>query len=84
MFGVYDTGPWLGIKMRGNDFVGWIGGGLHTFNLMVQITLGNSSIKEQSCHYNELGVEAYVHIFVEKNRKVQGCREWNQASRERE
>ena len=36
MFGVYDTGPWLGIKMRGNDFVGWIGGGLHTFNLMVE------------------------------------------------
>ena len=35
MYGVYDTGPWLGIKMRGNDFVGWIGGGLHTFNLMV-------------------------------------------------
>ena len=35
MYGVYDTGPWLGIKMRGNDFVGWIGGGQHTFNLMV-------------------------------------------------
>ena len=39
MFGVYDTGPWLGIKMRGNDFVGWIGGGLHTFNLMVQYNI---------------------------------------------
>ena len=35
MYGVYDTGPWLGIKMRGNDFVGWIGGGTRTFDLMV-------------------------------------------------
>ena len=35
MFGVYDTGPWLGIKMRGNDFIGWIGAGLQTYNLMV-------------------------------------------------
>ena len=35
LFGVYDTGPWLGIKMRGNDFIGWIGAGLQTYNLMV-------------------------------------------------
>lgn len=35
MFGVYDTGPWVAIKMAGNDFAGWIGGGTKNFDFNV-------------------------------------------------
>ena len=37
MFGVYDTGPWVAIKMKGNDFPGWIGGGTKNFDFNVQL-----------------------------------------------
>ena len=37
IFGVWDTGPWFGIKMTGNDFVGWsfVGGGTKSFDFNV-------------------------------------------------
>lgn len=54
MYGVYDTGPWLGIKMRGNDFVGWIGGGTRTFDLMV------GDYRQQSLPASCLGLETHL------------------------
>ena len=56
MYGVYDTGPWLGIKMRGNDFVGWIGGGTRTFELSV----GNVVTCLLSRYL--LGLETHVYV----------------------
>ena len=56
MYGVYDTGPWLGIKMRGNDFVGWIGGGTKTFDLMV------GDLDHSLSYSPKLGMEAHLHV----------------------
>ena len=42
-----DTGPWLGFKMAGNDFVGWIGGGTtkYDFKVSLELELDSSWLK---------------------------------------
>ena len=35
MYGVWESGPWLGLKMPGNSAMGWVGGGTTLYDLMV-------------------------------------------------
>ena len=35
MYGVWESGPWLGVKMPKNTAIGWIGGGTAVYDLMV-------------------------------------------------
>jgi hypothetical protein len=37
LFGVYDTGPWLGIKAPDSETYAWMGGGLHSVGLPFQV-----------------------------------------------
>ena len=71
MYGVYDTGPWLGIKMRGNDFVGWIGGGTRTFDLMVG---EYDTSPASSCS----GLETHLPVSPQNDRQVQTRGKWDQ------
>ena len=36
MFGVYESGPWLGAKFQENPSMGWIGGGTESYNIGVK------------------------------------------------
>ena len=35
LFGVYETGPWLGAKFQDNPSMGWIGGGTKSYDIGV-------------------------------------------------
>ena len=39
MFGVYESGPWLGAKFQENPSMGWIGGGTESYNFGVKSRL---------------------------------------------
>ena len=39
MFGVYESGPWLGAKFQENPSMGWIGGGTESYNIGVKSRL---------------------------------------------
>ena len=49
MFGVYDTGPWVAIKMAGNDFPGWIGGGTKNFDFNVKLEVFGLRRQSEGC-----------------------------------
>ena len=36
LLGVFNTGPWLAFKTRGNDIRGWVGAGKQMFDFMVK------------------------------------------------
>ena len=36
MFGVYESGPWLGAKFQDNPSMDWIGGGTKSYNIGVK------------------------------------------------
>ena len=37
LYGVWESGPWVGIKMPKNTAIGWVGGGTAVYDLMVTI-----------------------------------------------
>ena len=42
MFGVYESGPWLGAKFQSNPSMAWIGGGAKSYDIGVTISCRHS------------------------------------------
>ena len=36
LYGVWESGPWIGFKMPATTAMGWIGGGTAVYDLMVE------------------------------------------------
>ena len=72
MFGIYATGPWLGLKFSNNPNVGWIGAGKTQHDFMVIFSKKKITKEIQK----NPGLEALMHIYKQNNWKIQTYRKW--------